>query len=179
MSHENLYPIVGLQFNVSDASPTINDISGPSRLLKRRLIKEFLSQTDPAKLPCPTFVALHDKAVEEDSKNIISVFKEHPRSGNKHELTSIHSKDSRGVCFLYDREAVTYLNDFDLRAEDVILDTTTRDNTGGKLLARVSGGLFQHKESTQFIVAFSYHGFDKAKAEMKIGYLIGIYNFVF
>ena len=40
------------------------------------------------------------------------------------------------------------------RGFPAVMDTETRDKTGGKLRSRLVGGLFQHTESTQYIAAF-------------------------
>ena len=149
----NLYDLVALQLNLSGG--TGRQTSTISRKGTQFLIKEFIRQSDPIQLPNPAFVALQDGISDTDCENIESAFKERRNIVGSHLVQS--KKRSKGVSLLYDRKVLTERTDNDCALKkDIFFD----EDEGRKkvLFERIAGGLFQHNQSTQFIVAISYHG---------------------
>ena len=116
------------------------------------LINEFIRQADSAKLPNPAFVALQDGVGDVDRQNIDYVFKEHRQSAEI-DLTGSNLK-SEGVSPLYDRKILNELIDDNWGLTTELFSGGDRI-TEEKLIIyeRIARGLFQHIESTQFIVA--------------------------
>ena len=125
------------------------------------MIKEYIKQSDPQRLPNPAFVALQDGITEPDYKNIANAFKER---GFTHWDLVEASKKSKGVSLLYDRNTLTELKDSEwtLTKDDFFVSERRKATL---LDERIAGGLFQHRESTHFIVAVSYHGRVKTTIE--------------
>lgn len=159
MEPQIYYDLVALQLNVSPGSD--KESGSASKRCSQFLIREYIKRSDPQRLPDPAFVALQDGITATDRKNITSAFKERG-GGTQGDLVEA-SKKSKGVSLLYDRKVLTELKgtEWALKKDDFSLP----DQKGKALLdERISGGLFQHRESTQFIVAISYHGRVKTKS---------------
>jgi tRNA splicing endonuclease len=160
MKQQNLHDLVALQLNVSSVT---EKEQGTSKICSRFLIKEYIKQSDPQKLPDPAFVALQDGIAASDCANITSAFKER-RGGSDGDLVEV-SKKSKGVSLLYDRKILREQKDdeWTLSKEDFFHSDARKK---AELLdERIAGGLFQHLDSTQFIVAVSYHGRVKTKSQ--------------
>lgn len=155
MEDQTYYDFVGLQLNVSAAS---DKGSCSSKACSQFLIKEYIKQSDRQQLPDPVFVALQDGVTTVDCKNIVSAFKER-RGGTEGDLVEASkNKNSKGISLLYDRKILTELKDPEWVLTDSDFPLRSDKEKEIHLIERIAGGLFQHQNSTQFVVAISYHG---------------------
>lgn len=153
------------------------NVSGKAKGLKtcsKFLIRRFIESSHPDKLPYPTFVALHDNALGTDCANIREAFNARDRRNAGLEIFT--SPASEGVRLLYNADVVNCLVEAD---EDVLVQDDFFKNKAGdkneQLFKRIAGGLFQHKASTQYIVAISYHGIHASTTKLeKEEYLKGV-----
>ena len=173
---DNIYhDLVALQLNVAPGTDKAK--GSASKKSAQFLIKEYIKQSDPQRLPNPTFVALQDGITEPDCKNIVNAFNERRRLTDGALVNA--SKKSKGVSLLYDRESLIELKEpeWTLTKGDFFPSEAKKS---AQLDERIAGGLFQHRKSAHFIVAVSYHGRLKTRSEealvQKKEYVQGIFQ---
>src|SRR5436190_823426 len=155
MEEQRHYDFVALQLNVSPGS--VKEQCSMSKIGTQYLIKEYIKRCDSEILPDPAFVALQDGVTANDWKNVQSAFKER-HGGTKGELVEA-SKTEKGISLLYDRTVLTEVKDpeWKLAGNDFHF-AVDQGKKAAHLMERIAGGLFQHRQSTQFVVVVSYHG---------------------
>jgi hypothetical protein len=164
------HPISALQMNISGRT------SGFKNCIKF-LLKGFIERSRPDVFPCPTFVALHDGSTDSDCKTIQKAFD--VREGCVSGLEKFKSPSNDGVHLLYNSNTVECLTGTseDILAQDDFFKNEI-GNRSEQLFKRIVGGLFQHRVSTQYIVAISYHGIHASTTKLdKEKYLKGIQEF--
>jgi hypothetical protein len=121
---------------------------------------------------------LQDGVEKPDINNIREAFKSRQISPtDRFEAVNYAEISSKDVQLLFNTGKLTHIRDFHSKdwalVESDFFKETSATEKARKISGRVSGGIFQHKNSTQFIVALSYHGF-KEKEPFAQGYLEGL-----
>jgi hypothetical protein len=129
-----------------------------SKHIGRYVISQYLEQSiifDPA------FIALHDDFSTVDAESIRDAFKTRTQQSDVtyHSIRGEPLKPKPNALLLYNTSIMTYDSNITLEKDDFFIGRGKgRDTKARKLFERLDGGLFQHEQSKQFIVAVSYHG---------------------
>lgn len=165
------HSLVALQFNLgaapgrkqTSAAVTGDQIPGTvSRHVGRHLINQYLQQTT---IPDPAFIALHDVFNNEDIKTICEALKGRPTNGDGTYESVVKNPGRKTACLLYNSNIVTFDKNSLLAEDDFFVESDAGEEL--RLFKRLDGGLFQHNESKQFIVAVSYHGEKKESRDIE------------
>jgi hypothetical protein len=152
--------LVALALNLSGQSG--KGITTATKDCRQYLIRQYIERCDPERLPIPDFIALQDGVTRADISNMREAFKSRHTSP-KDRFDAVNNADisSSNAQLLFNTGKLTHVRDF--HGKDWALVESDYFKDEKSISSRVSGGIFQHKKSAQFIVAVSYHGFNQNK----------------